>query len=50
MTRSELFAIMTAGFASVTADIFGLFVKYGVSNFRYLKNFRIKFSTNEIEN
>lgn len=31
MTQSELHAIMTAGFASVTADVFGLFVVYGVS-------------------
>ena len=31
MTHSELHAIMTAGFASVTADVFGLFVVYGVS-------------------
>lgn len=29
MTQSELHAIMTAGFASVTADVFGLFVVYG---------------------
>lgn len=32
LTKSELFAIMTAGFASVSADIFGLFVKYGISS------------------
>ncbi|GFN89990.1 sodium/nucleoside cotransporter [Plakobranchus ocellatus] len=30
MTRSELFAITTAGFASVTADVFAIFVHYGV--------------------
>jgi nucleoside permease NupC len=30
MTLSELHAIMTAGFASVSADLFGLFVDYGV--------------------
>ncbi|XP_059149682.1 uncharacterized transporter YutK-like [Physella acuta] len=32
MTRSELFAILTAGFASVTADVFSLFVNYGMSS------------------
>eukprot|EP00105_Crassostrea_gigas_P038355 XP_019922503.1 PREDICTED: solute carrier family 28 member 3-like [Crassostrea gigas] len=32
MTQSELHAIMTAGFASVTADVFGLFVVYGISS------------------
>nr|KAG5690182.1 hypothetical protein BaRGS_016573 [Batillaria attramentaria] len=32
MTNSELHAIMTAGFASVSADIFALFVNYGVSS------------------
>ncbi|PVD31673.1 hypothetical protein C0Q70_07091 [Pomacea canaliculata] len=32
MSRSELHAIMTAGFASVSADIFALFVNYGVSS------------------
>ncbi|XP_078338478.1 sodium/nucleoside cotransporter 2-like isoform X2 [Crassostrea virginica] len=32
MTHSELHAIMTAGFASVTADVFGLFVVYGISS------------------
>ncbi|XP_076106033.1 solute carrier family 28 member 3-like isoform X2 [Mytilus galloprovincialis] len=32
LTKSELFAIMTAGFASVSADIFGLFVMYGISS------------------
>ncbi|XP_048763620.2 sodium/nucleoside cotransporter 2-like isoform X2 [Ostrea edulis] len=32
MTHSELHAIMTAGFASVTADVFGLFVIYGISS------------------
>ncbi|XP_061196532.1 sodium/nucleoside cotransporter 2-like [Saccostrea echinata] len=32
MTLSELHAIMTAGFASVTADVFGLFVVYGISS------------------
>nr|XP_034336702.1 sodium/nucleoside cotransporter 2 isoform X2 [Crassostrea gigas]XP_034336703.1 sodium/nucleoside cotransporter 2 isoform X2 [Crassostrea gigas] len=32
MTKSELHAIMTAGFASVTADVFGLFVVYGISS------------------
>ncbi|RUS86784.1 hypothetical protein EGW08_005444, partial [Elysia chlorotica] len=30
MTRSELFAITTAGFASVTADVFAIFVHYGM--------------------
>ncbi|XP_005109972.2 sodium/nucleoside cotransporter 2 [Aplysia californica] len=30
MTRSELFAILTAGFASVSADMFSLFVHYGM--------------------
>lgn len=40
MTHSELHAIMTAGFASVTADVFGLFVIYGVS---YMFKFVISF-------
>ncbi|XP_070204286.1 solute carrier family 28 member 3-like isoform X2 [Littorina saxatilis] len=32
MTNSELHAIMTAGFASVSVDLFGLFVNYGISS------------------
>ncbi|KAK3790382.1 hypothetical protein RRG08_038447 [Elysia crispata] len=30
MTRSELFTITTAGFASVTVDVFAIFVHYGM--------------------
>ncbi|KAK0060502.1 sodium/nucleoside cotransporter 2 [Biomphalaria pfeifferi] len=32
MTRSEFFAILTAGFASVTVDVFSIFVTYGMSS------------------